>query len=258
MKWVKALACRCLPGPALQRLRRWHAPRLAARFSDADWPVAPIVRNLVKPGDTVVDVGANIGYITARLADIVGPVGRVYAIEPVPETYDLLTRTVRRLKLESVRPVHACASSRSGEVTMEIPAAQQGGENLYESRIIDPLGSDTSGRRVSVPALTLDEIVEDAKGPVTFVKIDVEGHEGEVIRGAAGLLARHQPALYIEVTGNPDERGTPAAQLFEELMRLGYNPFWLNGKQLVPRKICEKSIDYLFLMYRHVDLLSLG
>ncbi len=258
MKWVKVLVQRCLPGAVQQQLRRWYAPRLAARFTDADWPAAPIVQNLIKPGDTVVDVGANIGYITARLASVVGPHGQVYAIEPVPETFDLLTRTVRRLKLDAVRLVHACASSRAGAVTMEVPASQQGGDNLYESRVIESSGSNMLGRRVAVQAMTLDEIVGDAAGPVTFIKIDVEGHEGEVIRGAADLLAQHRPALYIEVSGNPDEPGSPAGKLFDDLGRMGYNPFWLNGKQLVRREAGDKSVDYFFLLSDHESRLSGG
>lgn len=243
-----------LPRSVQQRLRRWHAPRVAARFTDADWPAASIVRALVKLGDTVVDVGANIGYISARLADYVGPTGRVYSIEAVPDTFDLLQHTVRKLDLKQVTPLNVCASSAPGEVEMEIPRYTQGVENLYESHVIQDNKEKrptTIDRRIRVPAQPLDALIPVSSGPIVFIKIDVEGHELEVLEGVRRILARSTPALYIEVSGDPDQRDSKAAHLFGELCSFGYEALWWDGQRLNVRIQGVHSVDYFFLQSQH-------
>ncbi|MCZ7590741.1 MAG: FkbM family methyltransferase [Kiritimatiellae bacterium] len=110
---------------------------MVAKFSPDRWPPAAGVRQLVGPGNVVVDAGANVGYITALLAQWVGVDGRVHSFEPVPITSDLLRRSVAHLKLGQVA-VHPCGvSDRAGGAKMSIPRYADGGENLYESRVID-------------------------------------------------------------------------------------------------------------------------
>ena len=67
-----------------------------------------------------------------------------------------------------------------------------------------------------------------------------------MIQGARALLATHRPALLIEVSGDPDESGSPAAALFDELGRLGYRAFTLSGTELQPRAVGERAVDYWF------------
>lgn len=248
-----------LPRSVQQRLRRWHAPRVAARFTDADWPAASIVRALVKPGDTVVDVGANIGYISARLADYVGPTGRVYSIEAVPDTFDLLQHTVRKLDLKQVTPLNVCASSAPGEVEMEIPRYTQGVENLYESHVIQDNKEKrptTIDRRIRVPAQPLDVLIPESVDAVTFMKIDVEGHEWDVLQGAKLLLNHAPPSLYVEVAGNPDEPGGQAAKLFHCLSSRGYVPYLCREGRLTIRGTGDASVDYFFLTSEHTTILA--
>ena len=258
---IRRLVFGVLPAGAIRTLRRWHAPRVAARFTDADWPYAEFVRSVVKPGDTVIDVGANMGYITARLADYVGPQGKVIAVEPIPDTFASLESTVSKLGLRQVQPIHACVSSQPGRVEMEIPADDAGAENLYESSIIDP-AQPAQGRRVTVPALTLNTLLKTTdearrtkhdersttnEARISFIKIDVEGHELAVVQGADELLQAQRPVLLIEVAGNPDEPDAIAAQLFRELDRWGYRPFHLVGDRLQPRQTGDQAVDYWFI-----------
>lgn len=226
---------------------------MVARFSDADWPCAPVVRALVLPGSTVVDVGANMGYLAARLSDYVGEEGRVYAVEPVPETYALLEQVVRRLNLHAVKPLHACASDRPGDRIMKIPAYNKGPDNYYESHVVESGDSGEPGRSVPVRAARLDDLLGKQVTDVSFIKIDVEGHELEVVRGAVRVIEQSRPALLIEVSGSPDEGNSKSAELFSLLSEYQYAPYIWNGTDLAPRKPGMTSVDYFFLQPGHVE-----
>ncbi len=242
---VRRFLQRCLPTAVVRRLRRWRAPRVVARFTDADWPYAALVRAHVRAGDTVVDVGANMGYITARLAEYVGSTGRVYSFEPVPDTYEQLAETVRVRKLDQVTPIHACVSDQPGAVTMVVPEYESGGENLYESRVVDAANAGP-GRRVAVQAVRLDDELPESASPLSFIKIDVEGHERAVIAGGLDVLRRHKPLLIIEVAEDPDEADSAAAALFATLAELEYTPYVLVDGRCRPRAKGDRSVDYVF------------
>lgn len=164
-------------------MKVWHYARQLR--GAIDLPELALVAPIVRPGDSVVDVGANFGLITKALADLVGPSGRVLAVEPMPETYYALARNVEALGLTQVRPVHAALSDRTGTGHMALPD-----DNYYLACVAD--------EGVAVPMTTLDALTEGL-GPVAFVKCDVEGHEVAVLRGARRLLATDLPAWLIEV-----------------------------------------------------------
>lgn len=246
MSWQRQCAKK-LPPAWVRAIRCWRAPRIARRFTDADWEYAEWARSIIQPGDTVLDVGANMGYITARLADYVGPAGRVIAFEPVPDTYQMLEATVRGLHLrDRVQTHRACVSDQAGTVTMAIPEYERGGENLYESHVVESDHQVSGMRQVSTQAVTLDGLVSPDQ-PVRLIKIDVEGHERAVIRGASRLILQSRPALLIEVDGDPDQEGSSAARLFEELATLSYQPWILHRGKLTQRQMGDRSVDYIFL-----------
>lgn len=133
-----------------------------------------IVENEVKPGMVALDLGANIGYVTLMMAERVGSTGTVYAIEPDPRNYKVLTKNVT-------------ANGFSGFVTTE----HLGGSNVtgsmkfYQSEHSNLGGmdkSDFTSRAVEVPVARMDDYFKDKKAP-NFIKMDIEGHEVEVIDG---------------------------------------------------------------------------
>ncbi|MGH7931031.1 MAG: FkbM family methyltransferase, partial [Candidatus Binatia bacterium] len=79
-----------LPRSVQQFLKRIYYPYVIRAVTERDWPYALVARQLVKPGDCVVDAGANVGYTSALMARWVGGEGAVYSFEPVPETFELL------------------------------------------------------------------------------------------------------------------------------------------------------------------------
>lgn len=254
-RWTKALLLRLLPDFFLQALKKRHYLANLRRFRLDEEPDLRVVLELVRPGDRVLDVGANIGVYTKVLSERVGPDGAVVSLEPMPPTFDILAANVRALGLANVTLLHCAASDAPGEALMEVPRYGAGGENFYQARLVagTPEGSL---RRVRVPLRTLDSIHREIDGRIAFVKCDVEGHELACLRGAEELCRESQPAWLLEVSGDPDEPDSPAAALFAILAGHGYRPFWFDGRQLVPRRAGDRSVNYFFLGEDHRAALS--
>jgi FkbM family methyltransferase len=163
------------------------------------------LRPYVTPGSTVVDVGANIGFFARRFAEWTGPSGRVIAIEPETRNFESLRARLAPLGTRAVL-VNAAAVEEPGEVFLELNP-----DNPADHRVAQ------SGERVA--AVSIDTLLETNPGPkVSFVKVDVQGGELRVLRGARRTLAASRPALFIEFH-EPSLRaaGTSPQELLSEL-----------------------------------------
>jgi len=243
-----------LPAGLSQSIRKMHYVRLLRHHAEAQIPEFAVIRVLVRPGDCVVDVGANLGVFTKYLSALVGEPGRVCSIEPVPLTFDILCHCVNKLGLDNVEPVCCAMSDRTGAATMEVPVSSGGGEDFYRAHVADA-AADRPLRRVAVELRTLDAVLAERLAQVTFIKCDVEGHELHCLKGAAGVIEKRHPAWFIEVSGDPDQVGSQAQATVELLRRAGYGAYWLDGAALVERRPGDQSIDYFFLSPDHVGAL---
>jgi FkbM family methyltransferase len=153
------------------------------------------LEELVQPGWTAIDVGANIGYFTLLMANRVGPRGKVIAFEPLAENFRILQENI---KLNSHPNVVAenCALMSSSE-RVELRSATPGAITWVASVRVK---QDSAVESESVEAISLDEYVQK-KGiaKVDFLKIDVEGAEESVLDGAINVLERDKPVLLIEL-----------------------------------------------------------
>ncbi len=141
------------------------------------------VRRAVGPGMTVLDVGANVGLYTALLSHAVGSAGRVIAFEPDPESFRYLQQTVRENGATNVELVPMAAARRDGVARLYTSSSNRGDNRLYESELCD--GS------VEVGTVRLDAFLAGSGVErVDFVKIDVQGFEGEVLAGLEETLGR--------------------------------------------------------------------
>lgn len=190
--------------PALEQTGRWEP-------DDGDALVQALA-----PGMTVIDVGAHVGYFAILAARAVGPRGRVVAVEPSPENFELLQRNVAASGLDNVETIHGAAWHTTGEVELEICATNSGDHRVG-------LG-DPSRRRVAVPALTLDDVLGDRR--TDFVLLDVQGAEREVLEGMRHCLRQWRPRLQAEFwpEGIRSLGGDPEA-LLERYASLGYEIF---------------------------------
>lgn len=180
-----------LPAPLRRVLRDAHlAWQIRRGTFRSDEPEFDRLAQWIAADDWVLDVGANLGHYTARLAALVGERGRVLAFEPVPDTFECLAANVRRLGLHNVSLFNAAVCDRWGVVWMTIPTFASGWPNPYEAHI------GASPGAVPVLGLAIDSLA--IPGPVTLVKIDVEGHELGALRGMRALLERDRPTLIVE------------------------------------------------------------
>lgn len=202
-----------LPQIWQQELKRLHYRGQIRRgtFETAE-PEFAQLDTLLSPGDWVIDIGANIGHYTKRFSELVGPTGRVIAIEPVPETFALLAANVSLFRHRNVSLFNIAASDRTSIVGIQVPRFETGLNNYYEAAI-------TSGEcDLKVMTSALDGL--RVSHPVRLVKIDAEGHDPLVLQGLAELLVRDHPTIIIE------SGSQPAA---EQLERLGYRREKLPG-----------------------------
>jgi predicted RNA methylase len=123
------VAVRILPDSALHGFKKTYYGYLI-KHTPEDWIErdAFIARNLISPRDTVLDVGANLGYFARFLSRCVGPEGKVYAFEPIPQTFDFLTNNIRKLGLKNVEPLNFALSDGERKETMVIPTYRWGAE----------------------------------------------------------------------------------------------------------------------------------
>ncbi len=137
---------------------------------------------LLRRGDVVMDVGAHAGYFTVLFARLVGPQGRVYAFEPHPRNFAVLTRNVRRRRLANVVLLNKAVADRDGVMSLHETAG-----SLGHSLVAVKPGS----RPTTVGVVSLDGFAEESGvAHVALVKVDVEGAEPEVFQGMRALLHR--------------------------------------------------------------------
>jgi FkbM family methyltransferase len=181
------------------------------------------LRKLVKPASLVLDIGANIGAHTLHLAQLVGPQGRVFAFEPTNFAFQKLNRNLALNPdlQKRVTVFHCFLASTDAEA---VPSA------IYSSW---PLAKESGlhakhlGREMqtgSAQARSLDSILsEQADRKIQLVKLDVDGFECDVLRGATNLLREHKPIFMMELAPYLlQERGTSLAELLSYFLPNGY------------------------------------
>jgi FkbM family methyltransferase len=150
------------------------------------------IKKYVSAGDTVYDIGANIGYVSLSLAKRAGPNGRVIAFEPVPRNVDLLRKNVEVNGLKNIKLFDCAASNRGGETVIRIADSPATASMVWHQNI-------PSAIEIVIKTVAIDDLVEGSDlGQPRFVKIDVEGAEGLVLQGMRRTIAASQPVLFIE------------------------------------------------------------
>lgn len=171
----------------------------------------PEVLARVRPGDLVVDAGANIGVITGQLADKVGPAGRVHAFEPLPRNIARLERLREENGLSQVTVHPVALGAVAGTAELRLPGVGGGAYASFTASWIDE-------GRLEVDVRTVDGELDGAAP--SLMKIDVEGFEYQVLQGACQTLAEHRPLLFLEVNHailkDAGSSGAEFLQLVEE------------------------------------------
>lgn len=166
---------------------------------DAEPEVQQALAELIEPGQTVYDVGANIGFFTILCSRLVGPQGKVYAFEPVPENVVTLCHNIALNKLTNVIVVEQALSASTGTAEMFVsPWSAFHSLNVDGASKRENHGPD--GGQITVATVALDEFVQgDGISAPDLIKLDVEGAELLVVEGMRETLRSVQPLLLVEV-----------------------------------------------------------
>lgn len=187
-----------------------------------------LLKEVIGPGSIVLDVGANIGTHTVAFSQMVGEGGEVYAFEAQPRLFNLFCDNIKLNNLANVKGVCGVVGDRKADRVRlaALPpddqafnfgsvAAEGDGPDYAVADMIDSLGLDRCG----------------------LIKIDVEGTEAAVIRGARATIARCQPVLYVE------NNGPGSTALWEALQEIGYKGFWHIGPYFNPDNHFGNPVD---------------
>jgi len=217
--------------------------------------VTRTILRLLRPGQRVVEVGANVGYYTLLFASRVGPTGSVTAFDANPRAVDLLRRTLAANGLATAaRVVPMAVGDRPGRVTLHRLARQQGSSSIYAFGPEDLAAWDDEAAPLEVEATSLDAFFDADRTPVDLVKIDAEGAEPAIVAGMTGLLARspHVRLVVELIPASLRRAGHDPRAFLESLVRLGFRV------QTIDRsgRACDATIDTLVACASEELLLS--
>ena len=200
-------------------------------LSDFEPSVCAAIERVVQSGWVCADIGANIGYLTLLMARCCEPGGKVYAFEALPSNAELARENVAINNLAERVVVENLAVSDGSASRVFLYE----GDPSFEFSLLSRVGH-TGGLEVS--AVTLDSYFA-GKDRLDFVKMDIEGAEGQAVRGMRHVLHNQRPTCLIEIHG---ELGMPA---FSELISAGYTLFDLDGHPISHSDLSRESIFHI-------------
>ncbi|HTA77189.1 MAG TPA: FkbM family methyltransferase [bacterium] len=171
----------------------------------------------LKAGQTVLDIGANIGYYTLIAAKIVGPRGKVYAFEPDPDNFALLKKNVEYNCYANVVLVNSAVSDKNKTAKLFINKTNRGDHRLYDSKDGRP--------SIPVQTLKLDDYFKKLDQKIHFIKMDIQGSEARALNGMKGLICKN-PRLKLVTEFSPGSlklNGQNPKNYLKTLIQLGFN-----------------------------------
>jgi len=200
----------------------------------------------LRPGDTAVDIGCHKGGYLYWMRRRVGLHGRVYAFEPQPRLFEYLTVIQKQLNFNNVQLENMGLSSQTGSMTLHIPASSSGtspGATLNAVTESNP----TDFHHHTVQVSTLDAYFHAQGIRPALLKIDVEGHEWELLKGGQALLEACRPRILMECE-NRHLGGGDVQDVFRFLLDLGYAGRFIHKGKLRPlAEFDDAAIDALIL-----------
>ena len=217
-----------------------------------------LILRQTKIGDTVVDVGANIGYYTVLLADIVGKNGKVYAFEPDKTNFEILKKNIKTNNLKNVVAVNAGVGSKNETKTLYKSNENLGDHKLFNDQFLisnveiiqNPLvGKPTSSlkkggslKTETVKIIKLDDYLANTK--VDLIKIDTQGWEPEVISGAKNMISKNKPVMFLEYSPASYKQAKLNEKKMINFLRKIYPKIWWIDEWLyIYKDLSQEKID---------------
>lgn len=201
----------CRHGPMAYPIGDAYVGRSFDLYGEYGEDEVRMLDQLLRPGMVALDIGANIGAHTVVMAQKVGPDGAVAAFEPQREIFQLLCTNVTLNALHNVRTYHSAVGAEAGDIIVPAIDYEKGGNFGGVA-----LGGHDKGERVGCQ--TIDGL---KLRQCHVMKIDVEGMENDVLRGAADTIAKFRPTLYLE-----NDRRERSEELLNRVFSMDYKAYW--------------------------------
>lgn len=196
-----------------------------------------LVKQEIKRGDVVIDIGANIGYYTLIFARLVGDTGKVFAFEPDPTNFELLRKNIEVNGYKNVVLEQRALSDKVGKIFLELSKQNTAGHHISS----EPRTTENS---IQVDAVTADDYFRNFERKINFIKMDVEGAESIVLRGMAHILNTSED-LKMMVEYNPEairNVGLEPASYLEMLTKSGFRLMEIDDKNMKIEATDTKSL----------------
>ncbi|GEM_PF-976815 len=204
-----------------------------------------LFRHEIPRGTTVIDVGANIGFYTLPFARAVGEHGHVFAFEPAPENLNYLKKNIKANGYKNVTVVEKAVGDYDSVIKLYLSGFNPGGHQIFDMRekifegeltddrkaLLEDEHSNMPRKSVEVSIVSLDAFLKDHPQPISFIKMDVEGAEGGVLRGMKKVLEKNKDIkLHFEFTPSQMRLfGTDPSEFLRELAAMEFTLYDLRN-----------------------------
>ncbi len=190
-----------------------------------------VIRENLKPGYTMVDIGANLGFYSMLAASLVGNAGRVFSFEPFAHNVDLIRASARENGFDNVKVINCAVSDKIGSAKLYLSPYYSSEHSLFDYHY--STGSDSTENTVDVKTVTIDQYLESEVGDlrVDFIKMDIEGSEGKAISGMEKTITENKNvSLLTEFWPNAiANSGVEPKEYLERLTGFGFELFHIDG-----------------------------
>ena len=183
-----------------------------------------LLKQIVKEGWNILDIGANFGWYSLHFSKMVGNNGNVYAFEPIKQTYDELKSNLSLNNATNVKTLKFALGNKEHKTNFGVPFFDGGSAASSQH-----LGFS---KKVKIPVFPLDKIFdqEDIK-KVNLIKADIEGGELNLLLGAEKVLKKHKPNIFIEIVDMHCNRfGYKPKDIFNFLIKKNYEGFYIGNE----------------------------
>ena len=183
-----------------------------------------LIRSYISSKSIVFDIGANIGGWSERIAPIIGKEGTLFAFEPIPESYEILVKKMR--DFNQVQVINKAVSNKNGSNIISFGATSFAPPEAAIIDTADQFQGKGNLKSMKIETIRLDDFYRNSSSslqPVSFMKIDVEGHELNVVEGAESIIDRFKPTIFMEILREKwvDEK-PEKSEVAEFLSKKGY------------------------------------
>lgn len=216
------------------------------RFGFIESNVAQAIINYVSEKDKVIDIGAHFGLFTLLMSEIVGNEGEVHSFEPIPSTFSILSENVSNKKF--IKANLKAVWKENKQIILNDYGMSFSAFNSIKGARSSEIKGQKFKNMIKSKAIKLDDYIKEKNIQPSFIKIDAESAEYEVLEGMNFILNKIKPVICIELGDLEVEGAKKSIEVVKYLLNYGYEPFEFKKNKFVKHKI-KKNYSYTNLLF---------